>query len=244
MIQVFFYGLPRATRVTHTSIDFLLKNFVGAMRCGVFVHKEVFSNNRTKEFSERINFDTSRKLLSISHQTLLSPDSNEIINTLNDIKNYGNAFDDDGSSLNNLIEQLYTLKKCRDLYIKKDAEAYIFVRPDLMFFESLSLDKMDSESIYLPRWQSFGGFNDRFAVTKNFNAAKVYANRLNDAKDYCLSKNAPLHSESLLLFALKKGHIKVRGLPIRFKRVRNNGDIQEEDFKCDMWKTKIKNFLS
>lgn len=242
-IQVFLYGLPRGVINTHDGINLLLKNLENVTRYSVFIKKSEYSNPRTGEFGEKINFDDAKRLLSIDYQTLLPPEENSLTDSICDFRKYGNAFDDNGNSLSNLIEQLTTLKKCSEIYISKHASAYIFVRPDVLYYGPLLLDKLDSKSIYLPKWQSYGGYNDRFAVTKNYDAAVAYANRLDDALDYCVSNGLPLHSESLLNFSLLKRKIQVRGLPIRFSRVRNHGKVEDENFSCDMWKTRIRNFI-
>ena len=92
----------------------------------------------------------------------------------------------------------------------------------------------------MPNWQSFGGCNDRFAITKNYNAALAYASRLDDAINFCDVNKEPLHSERLVDFTLRKNRVKTVGIPITFSRVRNNGEVVKEKFKNNLWKAKVR----
>lgn len=239
-IQVLFFGLPRATTHTYQSVELLLSELTGVTRYGAFMNKPVFSNERTSERSESIDFLLSRRLLGLSVMELISPDDKTVNDNITVFRKFGNAFDDAGGSLINLIEQLTTLRYCAENFLRKDADFYIFARPDVMFSQPIRLDKLDSHSIYFPSWQSYGGYNDRFAATRSYDAAMRYAQRINDAYLFCDRFDTSLHSERLLAFSMKRHGLKVRKIPIQFRRVRNDGRVEEEVFFDDMWKTKFK----
>lgn len=241
-IQVFFYGLPRGIKYTFKSIDLLLGNLHNVHRYSVFINKTTYSNDRSQENNEKIDFSLAKSLLQVKKQHLLSYDKDSIINHYQALKDFGNAFDDNGQSLRNLVEQLSTLKASIENYIEPNCYAYIFARPDTLFNQPLlidTLEHLDYKSIYVPKWQSFGGCNDRFAITKNFNAAKSYGNRIDDALDFCSLNNKPLHSESLVNFSLRRNEIAIKGIDITFSRVRNNGSVVQEDFTNNLWKSKL-----
>jgi len=80
-------------------------------------------------------------------------------------------------------------------------------------------------------------FEDRFAVGIP-DAVEVWANRGSFSWQYMNhnNKTRPLHSESLVLFALERSNITAVALPLCFERVRANGNIQKTDQQDCHWR--------
>lgn len=140
------------------------------------------------------------------------------------IAGYGDRWGNDYRSLRNLIHQLHSLHRVTP----DDTDVVVFARPDLIYHDSLAPIIREALSdprprIYLPRWQSWGGMNDRFAIAVG-SAAQTYGRRIEAVHDFCAG-NGPLHSEKLLAFVLR--NIEVIPIPHRASRVRPNGTVWE-----------------
>ena len=149
---------------------------------------------------------------------------------LQNIKKYGDAFNDNYKSLSNLLHALYSLKKVFNSCKNYKADSYLFVRPDILYLDSMerylykSLVTKD-DCIFLPAWQSHNGLNDRFSICSTRNAALTYATRIDYAIDYCRTKSQPLHSEYLLKYVVEKSDNKIIFINTRAARVRANKKI-------------------
>lgn len=152
------------------------------------------------------------------------------------IKTYGDVWEDDFRSLKNLFHQLHSLQTVYAMSRPFDADVTLFLRPDLQYLDDFSkvldvvLGSNADEVAYIPSWQSFGGLNDRFAITKGKSASSAYANRLEVAPDYCRTNNIPLHAEKLVEYALGSAGIETRKFNLRAMRVRANGSRAKEFF--------------
>jgi hypothetical protein len=162
------------------------------------------------------------------------------------LRNYGDFWGDNFSSLSNLYAQLISLKQVTQLAMQHQPEYVIFVRPDLLYHDSLAAPlqeaaKSDGTGIWLPHWQPHGGLNDRFAICRGEAAIRAYGQRIDGAIDFCKASHKPLHAEKLLQFSLRS--ITVYKIANRASRVRIDGRIKTEDFSLHGWKSALREKL-
>tara|TARA_A100001015_G_C15039718_1_gene738838 strand:- start:201 stop:1007 length:807 start_codon:yes stop_codon:yes gene_type:complete len=231
-----FWGITRYLEGTITSIR---KNiFQPASKFGefkVFCHffnLKTLNNDRSGE--NNIYLENNWHLFKADK--LLIDEPNFFINDyLPHIKNYGDAFNDNYKSVRNLLHALYSLKKVFNSIEAYNADSFIFVRPDLIYYDSIEKYLYKSlitkkDNIFLPAWQPHYGFNDRFSICSSRNAATTYSQRINYAIDFCKANLEPLHSERLLKYVIKKNGCKVTFISSKASRVRANKIIKNENF--------------
>jgi hypothetical protein len=112
-------------------------------------------------------------------------------------------------------------------------------------FEHVISNQLTSaeNSISLPNWQWYDGYNDRFAICRP-HAARVYTNRINLIADYLGKTGGPLPAERFLAFNLHKEKSRLNFFALRASRVRANGEQVKEDFKLASISKRTKRFLS
>ena len=105
----------------------------------------------------------------------------------------------------------------------------IFSRLDIKYFDNVvdSLSNLDLNNLYVPDFHNtFGGqidgCNDRFAVSSRENMIN-YFNLPQSILDFQASGGC-LHAETFLKWHLVEKNINIKNLPVRFTRVRSNGE--------------------
>ncbi len=152
------------------------------------------------------------------------------------LKTFGDPWNDDFASIRNLIHELHSLKQGWLAAQSWQADAYLFLRPDLLYHDSfqsvlqqIALNK--KSGLCVPLWQGWGGCNDRFAVATTTAAARSYAERIDHAVDYCRQTSKPLHAEEFLLHCLVRDQIPLWFTTIQGSRVRAHGALARENYK-------------
>lgn len=188
-------------------------------------NKSIF-NPKNKE-NDKIDYTSIFRYIDFAKSLILSIDSpqTESIDRFSDylVKTYGGSWGDNSNiSTRNGIRQIYALKNLYNI-IDTDYQKYILLRPDLFYIETLDAKLLESSSdIIVPLFDSYGGYNDRFAITNNI-GLKVYCSRYDN-----LCKN-PLkyHSENYLKKICDNYEIVVeKNNNLNFKRIRANGNLQ------------------
>lgn len=148
---------------------------------------------------------------------------------------FGDPYENNFQSLRNIIHQLHSLREVTLMVENYDPDVVVFARPDLLYHAPLPelflrTAARRGRRCYLPLWQWWGGYNDRFAIcgSKVFSA---YGRRIEVALEYCRRTSRPLVGEMLLHFALGKKKAQVRTMSIRATRVRIGGHLHNEDFR-------------
>ena len=233
---VCFWGITRYSQGTIQSIrKNILKpaSYFGEFK--VFCHFFNLKKINNKRSGENISLTNDWHLFKANKLIIEEP--NLFVNQyLPNLKNYGDAFNDNYKSIINLLHSLYSLKKVFQAVSDYDADSYIFVRPDLIYFDSIEKYIYKSlntkkDKIFLPAWQSHSGYNDRFSICSSKNAAIIYSHRIDYIMDFCKERQKPLHSESLLKFVIEKSACNVFFIDTKAARVRANKKIIKENFK-------------
>jgi predicted O-methyltransferase YrrM len=238
-VAVVFFGLARGMRQT---IDSIRKNIYACnQRSGLTLYTvaslnlvETVTNPRTGECNVPIGPEQPY-LLNADAYALVRQADEDIAVPLRAAQARTDDYHNEWISVRNALHQLLSLRRAWDLcanVLQMEFDAYLFVRPDLLYLEAIRLAQILATftgygNIALPRWHCYWGFNDRFAVA-DAAAARHYANRLSLVEEYCA--RLPFHPENLLAYALARANVRVCELPVRAKRVRAHGLPKDEDF--------------
>jgi hypothetical protein len=147
---------------------------------------------------------------------------------------FGDAFGDDFASLRNLMHQLQSLHRVTELVSNTAPDVVIFARPDLLYHDAIPesavrLAENRPKLTVIPIWNWWGGFNDRFAICGR-EAYEAYGRRLELGVSFAEQNRRPVHSESLVKFALHEAGVETLGIPLKASRVRLDGSVKVEDF--------------
>ena len=235
-IALAFFGLPRCSAVTFPSIaSCLVAPLAAAGELRVFHHlwrQEHVGNLRS---AEHHLLDPGNYEAFAGFEGTVAEPPPQPSPLLQRISVHGDAFHDGFLSLRNLLLQLQSLYEVTQRVAAADPDMVVFARPDLLYHEPLAREDIahalaQPDSVTLPCWESWGGFNDRFALC-GARAWRAYGGRLLLADHYCERTRSPLHSESFLAYAMQFARVHVRTMPMRASRVRVDGRIEQEDFE-------------
>ncbi|MDB4476055.1 hypothetical protein N9052_00575 [bacterium] len=234
-IAVCFFGITRSLSYTIESIRNNILSPVGTIgRVQIFGHffdAHYIDNPRSEEHGALPRHEHS--LIEFDHLALEKPTCEKIISQ-EEVAAFGDAWSDDFASLSNVISQLHSLHQVTEIAMSHSPEIIIFARPDLEYHDSLLpvISKAASRKtscVYLPYWQPWTGYNDRFAVIRGRDAMRAYGLRGLEALNFCKAEARPLHAELLLKRALADARVKL--IPQRAGRVRLGGKRHPENYK-------------
>tara|TARA_R100000008_G_C3556563_1_gene153552 strand:- start:476 stop:1177 length:702 start_codon:yes stop_codon:yes gene_type:complete len=119
------------------------------------------------------------------------------------------------SKFNHMIDEMGT-----------EYDRVIFSRLDVLYDKKVDyLDGLDLSKINIPDFHNWGGYNDRFAVSSRENMRNYFS--LYDNVDDYVKEGHELHAESSLKHHLDKFNSDIEHIPMRFIRVRSNGNLEE-----------------
>jgi hypothetical protein len=104
----------------------------------------------------------------------------------------------------------------------KDYDAYLFIRPDMIYYSPLPLDKIRfpiKNEIYLINEYFYGGYCDRFCITSK-SGAEIFISRFKS-----IYNTVDIHSERFLKNTLDKTNMDIKFIPFHTKRIRSNGSV-------------------
>jgi hypothetical protein len=150
------------------------------------------------------------------------------------LRTHGDAWQDGFHSLGNMLLQLQSLLAVTELAAATAPDVMVFARPDLLYHEAVQPWQVEyvrqhPDALLLPDWESWGGFNDRFAIA-GARAFRAYGGRLLLADHFCGSTGQAMHAETFLRYALAFAGVSVRTIAMRANRIRVDGRIEAEDF--------------
>lgn len=234
-IAVAFFGIPRASSICLPSIiENLLKNVNHFAEIKFFYHfflQDRIDNPHSGEYAE-LPADEYEPFLKYSG--LLEPRGICLSAwSADDMSAFGDAWGD-GHSVINLLHQLHSLNQVTALVGDFNPDAVLFLRPDLYYHEPLDpclleIAAKNANAVFLPAWQSHGGYNDRFAVCGR-HAYRCYGSRITFASRYCHDLAVPLHAERFLAYSLRQSELTVFPIRMHATRVRIGGRFVNERF--------------
>ena len=237
-IAVCFRGISRS--LSHT-IDSIRENVIAPSRAfgkvRVFTHlfdQKTINNPRSGEIGQLDS--TEPPLLQSDWLSLEPPGECLEKNHYDTLKTFGDPWNDDFASLRNLIHELHSLKQGWLAARDWQADAYLFLRPDLLYHESFQpvlerIARHQKSGLCVPLWQGWSGCNDRFAIATTAEAARAYAERVDHAVNYCKQSARSLHAEKFLLHCLVRDRIPLWFTTIKGSRVRAHGALANENYK-------------
>ena len=239
-VAVVFFGSVRGIRWTRESIqrnviDWNADRGTHLVTLGFINLFDRIDNPRSGETGVRLD-RRDLALLPANRCVVIEQDDRDIEAPLQAARLSGDFYNNDFQSVRNLLHQLNSLRVAWDAITTDPnlsmVDAFLFLRPDLRYDRPIRIGphihKLSSgNTVLLPEWQSFGGFNDRLALADRF-GAQVYATRLDHISDFCVAK--PLQAELLLSHCLERGEVRVGRLNARARRVRGDGTVVPEAF--------------
>lgn len=150
------------------------------------------------------------------------------------LQSHGDAWGNGFVSLRNLVLQLESLLAVTQAVAELTPDVVLFARPDLLYHDPVTQAMLEEayarpDEVALPRWESWGGCNDRLALA-GAGAYRAYGGRVLLADHFCETQRRPMHAETFLQYALRFAGVGVRPLALRASRVRADGRVQVEDF--------------
>lgn len=236
-IAIAFFGIPRNSLICFPSI---LENVYSVLEL-YEVRSYYHFYKQDKVVSQRSGESSDLDVLNYSffngmNGFLEEPNACLIKWGFEDVKKFGDTWEDGYSSIRNLIHQLNSLYEVTGLIESSqyDPDVVLFIRPDLLYHQvipefCLRGALKDSKSIYIPNWQWWNGLNDRFSICGK-DSYRAYGKRVLDMMSYCLENNRSIHSERLLKYSLLKNKARIKALNVNASRVRVSGLIVDEDF--------------
>ena len=239
-IAICIWGICRSTDKTiesvHTHIFKPLQT--AGISYTVYVHTYAlyrpYENPRAKE--EKLHLKNSLwKLFKPDHSIVEDQDMVDTELQLSQYRTQGNPWnEEDGhgfQTLDNHIRALWSLNQVTSMWLpRKDMyTAVMYIRPDVQFLTSLHTDWIQSiphHTIQIPSFHLVGGVNDRFAIGHP-SVMREYGMRFLKANAY--ADIYQLHSEQFLSWILHGNRIQISYLPIKFRRIRANGNVCEAD---------------
>ena len=240
-VAVCFFGITRSLNYT---VDSIKKNILDPLSSihdfQINAHYYDINHVSSSRSNENVAVDKNQ-FRALQHDSLLL----EKVKSIDEycdfelIKNFGDAWDNNFSSLNNLILQLNSLKNVTNMALSKGADICVFIRPDLTYYDNFnevlinsiaSYNDNRADRVYLPNWQHFGGLNDRFAICSGQKAIKAYGKRLDKVIYYCVKTGRALHSERLVKFSLQQDSIPLEFVSLKASRTRADGKVVNESF--------------
>ncbi|WLG46904.1 hypothetical protein [Pseudomonas sp. FP1740] len=235
-IALAFYGIPRSTTICFPSIqENILNSLPENAEVEFFYHLYEQSKVVNKRSGENGALSPQEYHPFLSFNGGLEKPGECLEKwDFEGVKSFGDVWKDDFNSLSNLIHQLNSLHQVTLLIEDYKPDVTIFLRPDLFYHDPLpkeifSMLLNDKTSVFIPAWQWWGGYNDRFAVC-GADSYKVYGKRICEMVNFCESAKKPLHAEELVKFVITSHKILPLPLNVRASRVRLDGTFKKEIF--------------
>lgn len=231
-VALCFFGLPRALPQTSESIR---ENLIAPLAAQADLVCLSHLYDGSAEPGEEVTYDT-QSLLHTDHHEQEPPGLCLSQWGFDGLLAYGDYWQNGGVSLRNLVHQLHSLHRVTQMAQKAGAEHCLFVRPDLLYHDSLErsvsdLLRCDADRVFLPDWQHWkGGLNDRMAYCAGPKAIEAYGKRADIMHRFCKATRSPLQSEQLVAYALWQAGLPWSRLAMRASRIRANGAQVSEDF--------------
>jgi len=234
-VAIGFYGITRSLKYTIQSIHENIFNILKLhnINYDIYIHTYYLSNYKNIRTTERINdSDIDNKEYKLLNADYVEIDNQEIIKSQLDLLSYRtheDPWNTGYNSVDNYILGQYSKIRLTKMIEKNESnyDYIIFMRPDCLYLNKLpikSLELVKDNSIIIPDFHLHGKipFNDRFCIC-NAKTYKIYGEVFNSLLD--ISKNQPLHSETIIGEIIDNHKINIIRIPFIFSRVRFNGIV-------------------
>ena len=246
-VAICLFGILRNksffTNFNETIIENLKK---AGIEYDIYIHtytENTLNFIRTNEFGFvdiKINNKINYKNIIFEKQKDFDKKSKELYEN---VKKYGDIYNNNFESLINLIRQLNSIKKVTSLWSDIEKyDLYLYMRLDVIYHDKIDINfiskYLDQKVIFTPYWHKCYGLNDRFAAG-DYDTMKIYGNKLDEIFNYMnnnikksryYKKKCSLHGERLVKFIVEKYNLKNIDLDFKFSRLRFKGNIVNENF--------------
>jgi len=232
-VALLFWGLSRSSKWTYSSLKMNILNVLekNKIEYKIFFHtyflKDIYNNKRANEINIKIDNEDYK---------ILKPDNfsydwqEDVIKKI-DFKKYypeQDPWSNNFETFKNYILAMKSQKKVTEMFLEKkeDFDYVIYLRPDVNFLDKFNVNWFDlckDNCIITPKFDKYGGINDRFAIMKK-DLVKIYGCRI----DILIDKLS-LSSERRLLWIFEKYKIKNIDINFIFQRIRITGKIDVRD---------------
>ncbi len=235
-IAIAMFGIPRGSSVTMPTIEeHFIRPAQAAGECRVFHHlylQDRVINPRSGE-EAAMPGDAYEPFEDFDGE-LEAPEHCLALHRFEQIKAFGDFYEDGFRSIRNLVHQLHSLQRVTRRVADWQPDVVLFLRPDLRYASGFSAAELERVAArprrcVIPDWHWWSGYNDRFALCGS-QIYRDYGERIDRVIEYCRSTGRPLHSERLVRYALQRGGASVRTTPAQASRVRVDGQVKPEDF--------------
>lgn len=234
---IVYFGLTRSTKTVYTShierVHNVLKS--AGLSYKIFMHTWKTRNNKQKVWGT-----VCEKEIDYTEYKLLNPDfykidmQDDFIESL-DMNNYfyKSVWDSKRESgqgewkpelIKNHLCALESMK--RGLCMVEDYmkighrfTSILFIRPDVFIENNLPIAQLVPDTISIPNFDHFEGYNDRFAIM-NYAIAIQYGKRIDEIADF-RKHNGRIVSEKYVKFIVNKYKIPVTLIDFKFKIIRH-----------------------
>jgi hypothetical protein len=237
-VAVGFFGITRSLKYTIKSINENIFNIlkINNIDYDIYIHTYYltnYKNIRTVEVikDEDIN-NEEYKLLNANYIEIDVQENIKIKINLLLYRSHKDPWNTNYNSVDNFILSQYSKLRLTKL-IEKNKINYdyiLFMRPDCLYINKLPiqyLNLVNDKSIIIPNFHLYGSipFNDRFCIC-NMTTYKIYGEVFDLLLD--ISKNKPLHSESILGEIMCNNKLNIIKILFNFSRVRFNGNCVDK----------------
>lgn len=234
-IAIAFYGIPRST-LSYPSIEQkIFSTLPKDAEVKIFYHlydQAIISNKRSGENSI---IEKAAYAPFLEHNGELELPGNCLEKwQFEQVKSFGDTWNDEYQSLSNLLHQLNSLFEVTTQIDKFGPDMVLFLRPDLIYHDSppstiYSYLFRNQSAVFVPSWQWWGGYNDRFAFCGK-EAYSIYGKRITQVIQFCEQNKKSLNSEELVKFVLDSKKLNIYPLNVRASRARVDGTVKKEIF--------------
>ena len=227
------YGIGRDHKNIRSNISFFKQIDSSINVIYHYLKVDKINNARSNEYGN-ISYKNIEEIVQDSLEIKL--DKRKKDKLLNYSKKFFDGHQDNYKSNSNLINQLLILKSFNQKINKLNKNDIIVVyRDDIKldrfskFLLKLYWNKIiNSNKIFISAFSWHGGFNDKFFISKKYNA-EILLNRIDYTKE-SIDFFKHLNAEELLLFIVNKFKLKIQPIFCRVGRVRINGVIKWDPF--------------
>jgi hypothetical protein len=232
-VAIGFFGITRSLKYTIQSIREnifeILKN--NNIEYDVYIHTYYLKNYKNIRTGEIVNDgDIDNEEYKLLNADYIEIDDQNVISeqiNLHLYRTHEDPWETNYNSVDNFILAQYSKMKLTKMIEKKQSnyKYVLFMRPDCLYFDPLPVYCFQSiydSSIVIPNFHLYGPipFNDRFCIS-TIKTYKIYGEVFHSLLE--ISKNQPLHSETVIGRIIKSHRLNIIRVPFYFSRVRFNG---------------------